>query len=243
MMIELENLIQLQSLDSEIAALDARLREIPKEIEALEKEIAAEKANLAAAQKALDDGEKKQRDNEDALAVHESKIEKYKEQLMNVKSNEEYKAMQRQIGKAQKDVGDLEEKLLLGMDDIEELKKAASQRAAELKVGEKEIGAQEDELKTEAAKLKAERDERAESRKKVQEKIPASILSTYVRIAKTRNGVGVAQAVDERCQVCMVRFRPQMFQELRNGDKIMQCGSCHRILYYLPESETSSAGA
>lgn len=242
MLVELELLIQLQALDSEIAALDKRLEEIPKEITALQKEIATEKANLAQAQQTHQAEEKQQRENEDALALVEGKIQKYKEQLMNVKSNDEYSAMQRQIAQAQKEVGSLEEKLLIGMDSIEELKQETNRRAVELKVGEKEIGAQEAELKTEASKLKAERDARAESRNGFREKIPSDTLSTYSRVAQTRNGVGLAQAVDERCQVCMVRFRPQMFQELRAGDRIMQCGSCHRILYYLPESETSTAG-
>ena len=50
-----------------------------------------------------EDAEKEQRDHEGELSMLESRIEKYKDQLMNVKSNDEYKAMQRQSDDVQID--------------------------------------------------------------------------------------------------------------------------------------------
>ena len=39
---------------------------------------------------------------------------------------------------------------------------------------------------------------------------------------------------DGLCSVCHVRLRPQVFQLVRHNDSIIQCDSCHRILYYIP---------
>ena len=49
-----------------------------------------------------------------------------------------------------------------------------------------------------------------------------------------------AITIEERCQVCMVRLRPQMFQELRLGEKIFHCGSCRRILYFQPKEQPAA---
>ena len=39
---------------------------------------------------------------------------------------------------------------------------------------------------------------------------------------------------DGLCSACHVRLRPQVFQEIRRNDQIIQCFSCNRILYYIP---------
>ena len=50
----------------------------------------------------------------------------------------------------------------------------------------------------------------------------------------------MAEAIEERCQVCMVRLRPQVFQELRVGEKIFHCESCRRILYFQPKEQPAA---
>jgi predicted nucleic acid-binding Zn-ribbon protein len=37
--------------------------------------------------------------------------------------------------------------------------------------------------------------------------------------------------------MCQMSLRPQFFQDLRKGDKIMYCESCGRILTYNPVIE------
>jgi predicted nucleic acid-binding Zn-ribbon protein len=231
-MVEIENLVRLQKLDDEIRALDSRLSAIPKEIEALQKEIATERKNLESAQKALADAQKAQRTHESELAAVEERVKKYKDQLMNVKTNDEYRAMQHQIEVATKDVSAIEDKILDDFDTVKELEEKKQKRQAELDKGQKEISAMEKELEAERTRLESERASRMTSREEVLTRIPEDLLSEYDRIAKARGGVAMAEAIDERCQVCMVRLRPQAFQELRMGAKILHCESCRRILYY-----------
>jgi predicted nucleic acid-binding Zn-ribbon protein len=231
-MTEIANLVRLQNLDDEIRALRSRLTAIPKEIEALQKEIAAERKNLEDAQKALTEAQKAQRGHESELGQSEEKIRKYKDQLMNVKTNDEYRAMQHQIETAAKEVSDVEDKILRDYDAVKELEEKKRQRQAELEKGQKEISVMEAELDAERARLEGELATRLQSRDDVLHAIPGELFSDYDRIARTRGGVAMAEAIDERCQVCMVRLRPQMFQELRMGEKILHCESCRRILYF-----------
>ena len=61
------------------------------------------------------------------------------------------------------------------------------------------------------------------------------LLATFEQVAKARKGVAICAATrDGLCSACHVRLRPQVFQEVRRNDAIIQCFSCNRILYYVP---------
>lgn len=235
---EIENLVRLQALDDEMRALETRLAAIPKEIAALENEIATEKRNLEEAEKALGETQKAQRAFERDLSLAEEKHEKYKDQLMNVKSNEEYKAMQRQIEIAKQHISDIEDSILAGLDQIEALEARRRARDEELKKGLVEITAMEKELEDERGRLQKELDGRRSSREAILPSISSDLLGEYQAIARSRGGVAVAEAIDEHCQVCMVRLRPQVFQELKIGDRVHHCGNCNRILFYREKEPT-----
>ena len=235
---EISNLVELQARDDEIRTLESRLAEIPKEVEALEREIATEKNDLKAAEDALAEAQKRQRAAEGELSTAEEMARKYQNQLMSVKSNEEYKAMQKQIEVTKNEIGDVETKILQGLDTLEELEQERAARERELKEGQRKVSGMEKELEHETVKLEAELAERQKSRVELLSVIPGALFEEYQRIAKTRGGVAMAAAVEERCQVCMVRIRPQAFHELKLGDK-HNCGSCTRILYYM-EEETAA---
>ena len=234
------NLVKLQKLDDVIRALEARLAEIPKEVETLEREIATEKENLKAACDSLAEAQKDQRAAEGTLSATEEKLGKYQVQLMSVKSNDEYTAMQRQIEATKGEISDLETKILQGLDDLEELEGQQATRGKELEEGQKKVAGMEKELDVEKAKLEAELATQNDGRKVVLGIIPEATLSEYRNVAKTRGGVAMAAAVEERCQVCMVRVRPQVFHELRMYEKFHHCGSCGRILYFLEEEQAAA---
>lgn len=237
---EIENLVRLQRVDDEIRALDTRLRAIPKEIEALEKEIAAERKNLDDAAKGLAEAQKAHRANESALAATEEKVKKYRDQLMNVKTNDEYRLMQKQIDVAAAEVSDVEDKILQGYDATKELEEKKRERQKELETGQTEISAAARALEAERATLQGELAGRQASREEILKEVPSDLFNDYNRIAKTRGGIAMAEAIDERCQVCMVRLRPQVYSELRVGEKIFHCENCRRILYFQQKEQAAA---
>ena len=240
MKVEITNLVKLQKLDDVIRALESRLAEIPKEVETLEKEIATEKANLKAAEDSLAVAQKDQRTAEGELSSAEDRLSKYQTQLMSVKSNDEYKAMQRQMEVTKSEIGDVETKILEGLDASEELEGKRATREQELADGQKKVAGMEKELEAEKAKLEAELVTQKDGRKVVLDVIPEAMLGEYQNIAKTRGGIAMAAAVEERCQICMVRIRPQVFHELRMYEKFHHCASCGRILYFLAEEQSAA---
>ena len=51
----------------------------------------------------------------------------------------------------------------------------------------------------------------------------------------------MAEARDGLCTVCHVRLRPQVFNEVRRNDGIIQCDSCTRILYFVPAAPPAAS--
>jgi len=51
----------------------------------------------------------------------------------------------------------------------------------------------------------------------------------------------VAEAREGHCTSCHVRLRPQVFNDIRTNDNLIQCDSCQRILYYVARAEPAAA--
>jgi predicted nucleic acid-binding Zn-ribbon protein len=67
-------------------------------------------------------------------------------------------------------------------------------------------------------------------------------------VSLPRNVHAVADARDGHCTACHVRLRPQMYNDVRKGERLVQCESCNRILYIVPpkpapETQQTTASA
>ncbi|MGH9451217.1 MAG: hypothetical protein ACRD11_11875, partial [Terriglobia bacterium] len=94
---DLKTLIELQKVDNSISTLTSRIDASPLEIEALKKQLddfihihEERKARLAANQK-------ERRDLDAEVQAIRAKIARHKDQLYQVKTNEQYRAMQKEV--------------------------------------------------------------------------------------------------------------------------------------------------
>ena len=58
-------------------------------------------------------------------------------------------------------------------------------------------------------------------------------LALFERVSKHRKGLAMSEAREGLCTQCHVRLRPQVYNELRRNESVMQCESCSRILYFV----------
>jgi predicted nucleic acid-binding Zn-ribbon protein len=98
MLPDLERLITLQRLDSTAQDAQRRLAEEPERGRALDGRIAAARLKVNAAKEQLAENQSARRASEKDVAVHQGRLSKFREQLMAVKTNVEYQAMQKEIG-------------------------------------------------------------------------------------------------------------------------------------------------
>jgi uncharacterized protein len=235
MLPEVENLIELRQADQEIQRLKEEIAALPKRVAAIEQKLAGTKASLEAAKAAIKSDEAARRKHETVIQDLQGKISKYRDQSLEVKTNEQYKALLHEIQFAERDIRANEDMILELMVNSE--------------AREKDVKAAELELKEETAEIEKEktaaRERTAEDEKQLAEwnakrdnaraAVLSDLLQHYDRVARHR-GSGIAEARDQKCMGCQVMLRPQTFNEVRTG-QIVKCDSCQRILYYNPANE------
>ena len=231
---DLEHLIHLQELDLAAERHRRRVIDIPVLQSALDARLAARTAAVEAVKARIAESQTARREVERDLAAVQSRLSKFKNQLMEVKTNKEYQAMQKEMSVAEQEISDFETRMLERMEEADglaiELRTAQAALAAEQAETTRERQALENERGTVADDLKNVSEDRARTAAQVS----AEALALFERVAQGRRGLAMAEARDGLCTVCHVRLRPQVFNEARRNAGIVQCDSCTRILYFVP---------
>ena len=118
---DLERVIHLQQIEDAaersrraIANEPVRQQELAAALEAARQTLERERARLSANQAA-------RRDIEKELAMQQARLSKFRDQLMEVKTNREYQAMQKEIETAQQEIRKHEDRLLERMIEFDEV--------------------------------------------------------------------------------------------------------------------------
>ena len=240
MNIDLERLIALQRLDS--AALDAqqRLAGEPEREKALEAGLESVRQAVAATKERLAKNQNARRTIEKDIATIQSRLSRYRDQLMEVKTNREYQAMQKEIEVAETEVKEMEEKLLERMLEGDELTAAVKRVETDLAAEQKAVEADRRAMSAESVELKASLERLGGERTELIRAIEPQALAMFELVSRRRNGVAVAEARDGICSICHVRLRPQVFNTVRRNEQIIQCDSCNRILYFSPAAPAAT---
>src|SRR5215212_3933017 len=121
MLPDLERLIQLQEVESRAAIANKAIAEAPGRIAALDALLQFATTALAAAKQSLADNQAKRRSIDKDLIADQQRLDKYKEQVMAVKTNEQLHAMQHQMKAVEDEIGQREEKVLVNMMEADEI--------------------------------------------------------------------------------------------------------------------------
>ena len=232
---QLKTLIDLQGVDTRIAAHEAEAARLPKEIAAVHAAIETAKKDVEAGKARLDAAKKDQRAREKDLEVVQAKRSKTEARLYEVKTNKEYSAVLAEIEEIKQEKGRVEEEILVLMESQERLtadiKDSETRFKAREAQGRQEEAALQEKLRGVEADLALVRTERAELAKQ----LPVPVLADYDKLLKARGGLALAQVVKPNlCGGCRMTVTPQRLQELRAQTAPLPCESCGRYLYWLP---------
>jgi hypothetical protein len=237
---DLERVIALQRLDS--AAHDAT-RRLADEIErekAFETRVQVSSDRVEAARARLAANQNARRAVEKEVAVQQGRLSKFRDQLMEVKTNREYQAIQHEIETAQNGVKTLEEKVLEYMIEADDFTAGVKRSEAELAAEQQAVEADQRKMLAENSELKAAVERMVAERAALVAAIDKHLLAVYDGVAKKRNGIAVAEAREGICGICHVRLRPQVFNTVLKNEQILQCDYCNRILYHTPRTAATS---
>jgi len=233
----LQQLIELQTLDTRLDELEAKLGDLPETVKTLEKQIENEKEQNKIRETSIEENEALDRHNSAKVEDLKSKIAKYKEQLFLVTTNREYDALTAEIEYNEDAIKEAEDQIIQAEEENERLEEA--RKHTEKNIGEMREKLEEAKRSLEVTQKETEEEkaELEEKRKALTEKIPRNYLSVYKRVRRARNGLAVVPLLRDACSGCHNRVIPQKRVDIYKKNQVVTCDFCGRFLYAPSEDE------
>jgi uncharacterized protein len=230
----LEHLIRLQQLETDAGERKRQLADLPTRVTEADAAVAAARTARDAAAALVSENQASRRAADRELGVVQSRLTKFKDQLMEVKTNKEYTTMQHEIATAEEGVRNFEDRILTLMMQADELTASVKAAEAALAAEERKAAAVRTEVETERGRLEAELAGLTSTRAAIEQQMEPEYVRLFNDNVAARRGIAVSAIRDGHCQACQVTVRPQQIMMARRGDEIVLCESCKRILYVPP---------
>jgi uncharacterized protein len=227
-----EKLLILQDRDKSRRDLEAQLHLLPREVAAVEAKIASEKGAIEASRTEMKELETKKKLIETEIGSAEQRVAKYRTQQLEVRKNDEYRALGHEIETVQAQISQLEEQELGIMYAIDEAKKKFTTAESVLKenisghegrirmLREREISVKQDLIDAQAKLLEA------------RQPLEETTLRLYDRISQ-RSFPACVPVNGGKCGGCHLKVSSEVESACRGKDgKLATCDQCTRIVWW-----------
>ncbi len=228
----IEKLLILQDRDRQIHRVRTELDHIEPERQMLKTKTSGAQSALDAAKTRVKELESRRKDLDLEVQAKKTLIEKYANQQLQTRKNEEYRALAHEIEGCKAAIVKIEDQEIELMEHGETAQKevvrttqvlAEAKKLMDSQIGQ--LGSREENLKQELAQLTANREELAAA-------VDDSARSRYERLVKSKGGnvvVGVQHGV---CGGCHMKLPTQLIVTCQAQNELVGCINCGRILYY-----------
>ena len=202
--------LEVQDLEDEIAGLDTRIEKIDTEIKEFQSAITMKKGEVQEAQ---------------------ANLERYNNQLNEVRNNREYDSLSKQIDYERLEVELCNKKITEATDQVAYRTNDLEIAKTEREERQKDLDEKKSELEDILAETREEETMLKERAKDLEVKIEPRLLSSFKRIRKSaRNGLGIVYVQRDACGGCFNKIPPQRQLDIKMHKKIIVCEYCGRIL-------------
>lgn len=202
--------LEVQDLEDEIAGLDTRIEKIDAEIKEFQSAITMKKGEVQEAQ---------------------ANLERYNNQLNEVRNNREYDSLSKQIDYERLEVELCNKKIKEATDQVAYRTNDLEIAKTEREERQKDLDEKKSELEDILAETREEETMLKERAKDLEVKIEPRLLSSFKRIRKSaRNGLGIVYVQRDACGGCFNKIPSQRQLDIKMHKKIIVCEYCGRIL-------------
>ncbi|MBB4037345.1 hypothetical protein GGR21_003262 [Dysgonomonas hofstadii] len=228
---KLKTLYHLQQKLSEIDNIKILRGELPLEVADLEDEIIGLETRIKKYETELKEAEtgvshQKQKAQESTL-----KIEKYKEQLDNVRNNREFDHLSKEIEFESLEIELSEKRVREFTQDSKNLSEQVEKSKSFLTERSADLAQKKEELDSIVSETKQQEEQLREEVKEIEADVEPRLLTAFKRIRKSaRNGLAVVMIERGACGGCFNKIPPQKQMDIKIGKKIIVCEYCGRIM-------------
>ncbi|CAI8358968.1 MAG: Uncharacterised protein [Opitutia bacterium UBA7350] len=229
---QIEKLLIVQDRDATLQKTEQELARLPRERAALDAKISSETENIESARAALKAKELARKELDSEVKILEAAIQKFRTLQLEVKKNDEYRALTQQIEQAEGSIASLEEKeigLLLEIDAEQEgFNEAKAEIDARIKIQKHSIT----QLKERETNLKYSLNDARVALEEARAGADSEYLQHYDRVRKlSKRTPYVARIENHTCSGCHLRVSNEVAQAIRDPKEPHFCDQCGRLVY------------
>jgi len=224
-------LLVLQDRDRKLRQLKLELKRAPLERKEMESRAAGTGSALDAAKLKAKEIEVKRKELENEVGTRRQRINKYQQQKLETKKNDEYQAITHAIETIEKEITAIEDQELELMEAAEKQKPVIAAAEKEAAATKAQVGRQFADLDAKVKSLEAQITEVQAERAKLAAEVEEDLLDTYQRLFETKDAQAVAALVNEVCQGCHTKSQTHVIHAVKAEKAVTTCLYCGRILY------------
>ncbi len=226
-----DKLKELQEVLAEKYSLEQKIEESPKRLSSQDELLARMKKEYIETNTKYEEVRANVEHLRADLAEAEALRESGEKGMDNVTTHREYEALDKQISEAKAREDGIRKDLQKEEKALAELDERMHSNEAIIKSQEEELSKEKNSLEDEVSSYKAKLDELARREDEITPGIDQEIVYKFQRIIK-RNSEGIVAVRNGVCTGCHMILPAQFANEVHDGDKILFCPYCSRILFH-----------
>ena len=228
----IQDLIELQKIDSQLAEIEELLGDLPIKVTELKNKEDSLTSDFERGKSRLKEIALEQHKTEMNLAEFKEKIDKLKDQLFLVTNNKQYDALMLEIDHLKENLDRNETTELELLEEKDQLAEQVKSQEQSLESLSKELSSKQVNLEQALAASSSEKKDLESRRKETAKDLSASVLARYNRILSARNGLAVVSLEGRSCGGCGAALPPQLVAEVKTLMTIQNCSICTRFLFW-----------
>ena len=213
----IERLLVIQDRDRKISQLMREAEDLPARAREIKSRLDTHRESMKAAHEDVKKNAAATKQVEVEIDSYKQKIMKFREQQLQIKSNDEYRILEREIAVVQKEIRNLEDQELVLMEQAESLRKMIAEREKDLKQEEGRANQDEEVLKKRLENIQAEIHDLQVDRDSQAAETDPTWLARYDRIFKRTADYALVLVENAACGGCHMKLPPHLIHEAKRG--------------------------
>jgi predicted nucleic acid-binding Zn-ribbon protein len=230
----MEKILVIQDRDRRIRELSRECDDIPVHQKQIESRLDAHRGALKATQEELKKQAAASKEIDVEIESMKQKINKFREQQLQIKSNVEYKALENEIATTQAKIRELEDKELTVMEAMEQVRGTLAGREKDLQQDQNRVNEEMGTLGQRRQHMQSEIEALKKERAILAADVSPDWLSKYERIFQKTGDFAVVPVEHGTCGGCHMTLPPSVVHNAKNPLLITACNFCGRMLYWQP---------
>ncbi len=233
-----ERLRQFQDILKERVEIEREIENIPKSLVAQEELLARVKKGYAEKTEQLQAVSTRVAELRNELSEAEASRERAEKLMDTISTQREYEALNKEIRDATDKEHQVRKDLQKEERALAEIEESFKRDESMIQLQESEILEKKRKISEETAQKQARVSELRASEKTATEGIDTEITFKFERIIRSKQGLGIVPVRGYVCSGCSMILPAQFVNEVRQGNRIIFCPYCSRVLHYQEAEES-----